>query len=691
MATYDFRILLETVEGVKTSYMSQSFVDTSTDLILSASQVYSRITGSVSCSYQNNLNFSGSDFNTNKKFSDNLLLSSSLTGSLDTGSIEFTALNSEYDRLLRYKFIGEQVCNVLGLPNSQWIYVDQFQLNADNEANIFQGNIDVDNIFINDTLTFANNSKLNSDVPFLIDTGSNRHIKFIDQRGSSTLGLIIGYDKNLDTYEISGSTDLNFNIGGVDNLIFSDGTSQTTAGGGGGGTPGGSDTQVQFNDGGSFGGESVFQYNKSTDILTAPTVSVTDDLLVSQDIIHALDPDTKIRFSTDKVAISAGGGDVTNFEPGGINTAGHITASGNISGSLTSTGSLGHINVIGTGSFAGVEATTANIGDITIDGSIISSSGNTNIHSTGHMTLDSIGDLTIDSTGGNIYMTQDDTVGNSFFRFRLDDTPELDVVGDFILDGTGGITIDSATEVVSLIGNVTASGDISASGTITGNSLVGTLTGTSTGLAGTPDITVGSITATSINTTNITSSIVTASVIYSSGSNIFGDEASDTHTFNGHITASGNISSSITSTLSVGTGSFANNVTIGGGLDVDGVSNLDYTNMVGDVTIEPRNHFQVYQWGGTVLVDPPALMTIQGDLDVRYHITASGDISASGDIVGETLYAEAARLIQHAGGALQSSQDFMVSGDITASGIISASGNIYAEDAQFGSDSAKID
>ena len=45
MAIYDFRIILETVEGRKTSYMSQSFVDTSVDLVLSASQVYNRNTG----------------------------------------------------------------------------------------------------------------------------------------------------------------------------------------------------------------------------------------------------------------------------------------------------------------------------------------------------------------------------------------------------------------------------------------------------------------------------------------------------------------------------------------------------------------------------------------------------------------------------------------------------------------------
>ena len=42
----------------------------------------------------------------------------------------------------------------------------------------------------------------------------------------------------------------------------------------------------------------------------------------------------------------------------------------------------------------------------------------------------------------------------------------------------------------------------------------------------------------------ITASIVSSSILHSSGSNIFGDAITDTHTFNGHITASGNISAS---------------------------------------------------------------------------------------------------------------------------------------------------
>ena len=83
MSTFDFRILLETVEGQQTSYYSSSFVNTSTDLVLSASEVYHRITGSISASYQNESIFSGSDINSNFTFKDNTLLSASLSGSLE--------------------------------------------------------------------------------------------------------------------------------------------------------------------------------------------------------------------------------------------------------------------------------------------------------------------------------------------------------------------------------------------------------------------------------------------------------------------------------------------------------------------------------------------------------------------------------------------------------------------------------
>jgi hypothetical protein len=50
---------------------------------------------------------------------------------------------------------------------------------------------------------------------------------------------------------------------------------------GGGGTPGGSNTEVQFNDSGSFGGDSGFTYNKTTDVLTVAGEVVTNGIQAS--------------------------------------------------------------------------------------------------------------------------------------------------------------------------------------------------------------------------------------------------------------------------------------------------------------------------------------------------------------------------------------------------------------------------
>jgi archaellum component FlaF (FlaF/FlaG flagellin family) len=55
---------------------------------------------------------------------------------------------------------------------------------------------------------------------------------------------------------------------------FGQATSWADISAGSGGTPGGSDTQVQFNDGGSsFGGDSSFIFNKTSDSLTVSNIS----------------------------------------------------------------------------------------------------------------------------------------------------------------------------------------------------------------------------------------------------------------------------------------------------------------------------------------------------------------------------------------------------------------------------------
>jgi len=110
-------------------------------------------------------------------------------------------------------------------------------------------------------------------------------------------------------------------------------------GGGGGGTtsPGGSDTYVQFNDAGSFGGDAGFKYNKTTDTVTVGNLVVTGT-------------NTAI-VSSGAFEVKGGSGAVV----GSITTGGVISGSGNfliggtvvVQGEAHVTGNLKMMNSIG--------------------------------------------------------------------------------------------------------------------------------------------------------------------------------------------------------------------------------------------------------------------------------------------------------------------------------------------------------
>jgi hypothetical protein len=96
--------------------------------------------------------------------------------------------------------------------------------------------------------------------------------------GSSTINI-----NSLGAKTLKKSVSTNLASGDINAgqsfFIVYDGTNFQVIGlgGGGSGTPGGSDTQVQFNDGGSFGGDAGMTYNKTTNVLTVGDVEVTDE------------------------------------------------------------------------------------------------------------------------------------------------------------------------------------------------------------------------------------------------------------------------------------------------------------------------------------------------------------------------------------------------------------------------------
>jgi hypothetical protein len=127
------------------------------------------------------------------------------------------------------------------------------------------------------------------------DVGANA--TFILTPGTATKGDILYYNGTNWSRLPAGNNGLFLKSNGP-------GTNPSWAAGGGGGsgTPGGNDTEVQFNDGSTFGGDSAFTWNKNTDTLTATNIVAGTAITVSN--ISGL-----LKASTGSVGLAAEGTD----------------------------------------------------------------------------------------------------------------------------------------------------------------------------------------------------------------------------------------------------------------------------------------------------------------------------------------------------------------------------------------------
>ena len=134
---------------------------------------------------------------------------------------------------------------------------------------------------------------LTGNTTFILPDGDGNVDQVLRTDGSGTLSWVDqsggGGSQNLfSTIAVAGQTNvvadsttdtLTF-VAGSNMTITTDASTDTitfasSGGGGGGGTPGGADTQVQFNDASSFGGDAGLVYNKTTDTLTGVNIAAT--------------------------------------------------------------------------------------------------------------------------------------------------------------------------------------------------------------------------------------------------------------------------------------------------------------------------------------------------------------------------------------------------------------------------------
>ena len=168
-------------------------------------------------------------------------------------------------------------------------------------------------------------------------TGANTQLLFNNNGAISGIPNVTWNGSNLSLGNVS-----NVKLTGGNNGYFlqTDGTGNLSwavgGGGGGNGSPGGANTQIQYNDAGAFGGSSGFTFDKNTSLLTVSNVSAST-LTVSGNVnttnssnvslgslanIHIEGGSSGYVLSTDgagNLSWSAGGGG-GNGSPGGTNT-----------------------------------------------------------------------------------------------------------------------------------------------------------------------------------------------------------------------------------------------------------------------------------------------------------------------------------------------------------------------------------
>ena len=317
------------------------------------------------------------------------------------------------------------------------------------------------------------------------------------------------------------------NLGPVSNVIITGGTANyvlrtdgagnltwvAQSGGGGGGTPGGANTQVQFNDANSFAGNTGFTFDKTTGVFSAPSLSVTGNANTGN-----LDTTTAIittgnittinsglmQNGNSNVTITANGNVTFNAVGGariiatstGANVTGTLGVSGNITGANLVTGGLitvtgnitggnivtaGAITATGNGTFGNIAGgnivtanfvqgvlTTASQPNITSVGTLssLTATGNIqggNLTTGGSLSVSGVSNLgpvgNVKITGGTVnYVLRTDGAGN--LSWAAPNIPPNDQTSAYVLVASdAGKYINITTGGVTVPNSVFTSGD----------------------------------------------------------------------------------------------------------------------------------------------------------------------------------------------------------------------------------------
>ena len=259
-------------------------------------------------------------------------------------------------------------------------------------------------------------------------------------------------------------------------------------------SPGGADTQIQFNDGGTLAGNAALTWD--------PTFGVTSTYgFVTSADVSANNVSVTTDVSTDTVTATG------NVSGANLTTAGIVDATGNVSGGNLTTAGL----IEATGNVSGGNLTTAGVADVTgnitggniITGGLVDATGNV---TGGNLTTGGLVSATGNVTGGNITTAGDVTTATV--------TATGNIEGGNVYVGTGNVDGGNInfTSLVFGSGNVLA-GNLNtyASGNVFGGNLVtGNVTIADSTITATGNISTGGILSVDVGTHEQFSSLSSA-------------------------------------------------------------------------------------------------------------------------------------------------------------------------------------
>jgi len=362
--------------------------------------------------------------------------------------------------------------------------------------------------------------------------------------------------------------------------------------GGGNGTPGGLNTQIQFNDSGVFGGSAGFTFDKATNAVSTSgsvtaTGNVTGGNILTAGLVNATGNVTGGNLTTAGTVTGtdiAATGTVTstgNVSGGNITTAGAVssatvTATGNVTGgnistegTVTATGNVSGGNITTLGTVNGTDlAATANVsaGNVSATGNIaganVTATGNidgANVSATGNV---SGGNLVAASNvvaagavfSGNVSASNfiGDITGNITGNISAGGAnTEIQFNDDGVINGSSAFTFDSTSNAVTVTGNITAAnfttgGTVTATGDVSGSNIVtaGRVEATGNVSGGNVVATAGITAGTTVNATGNVSggNITTAGAVEATGNVSAGNVITTGNIDGANVTASGLVS-----------------------------------------------------------------------------------------------------------------------------------------------------